>query len=869
MPQSGLFHRLSAAGALRIGGLQLPYFFLLLLLIGFGMAIGRGVSNTLFLKRYGIEYLPVIFLMQGLTLSCLSLVYATVADRHAPEKVMAAILAAVVAAVMILWLAGNFGAPDIVWGALYLLYVTASETLALHATLYVGAAYFGEQAKRLAPMAFAGGPLGDMLGGITLILLAPRLGAETTALLWPLFAALALVLVLFRHRHDSRLLPNAPRSRHLAQTLRQLRQGREFLKRSPLLRHISLAVMYSVIAVFISAYLFKRTYANAVPDAESLAALYGLVILVSGASTFLLQMGLVPGLIQRFGLRNINLVFPLTLLASMMAFFSPWALAAATAAAYNRYVLLAAVRNPVRALMLQALPDSMQGRVRALALVVMTPAAMIASGLILYFWHASHTAIVLIGVAAALLSLHSAWLANRAYADALISTLRERHFVAPDQFTGWNERGSRRLIGELIGHLQGTDPERAENAANMLLTHFPEAAAAPITRFLDRAPIPLRDRLAHALAPRLQAGQRAALTDALLAGDVHAQATALVIALRNHWPLPWDRIDSGQKCAHPRLLACRWVEGLAQPDDAAARELLRNCLMGDDSRLRRAVLSTLRLAPNSRAQPLLLEALTAATDMQTALPVLAALAAQEQALPAAAAPQLRRRVLQATDAAGQNALLALIVRLPAAQRQELLLLLLDTPHPKVGAGVTAALQDSVPDGLAATLQEALRAGSLGSRGRQRAVGILATRLDHAALCGLAADYARQAMDYARLAQQLDRSPDRSTRLLQIALGERVLDLRRLGFSALDHGPLQAPARALRAALGNTDRRLVERCKELIELVPDRRAREILTLLFAAGPHPAPAASIDVTPAIEQLRRGTDPWLAACALQGAP
>lgn len=867
MPQIRIFPRFSSTGTLRAGGSHLPYFFLLLLLIGFGMAIARGVSNTLFLRRYGIEHLPVIFLIQGLTLSSLSLIYATVADRYPPERVMAAILGGVIAAVMLLWLAADFGAPDIVWGALYLLYVTASETLALHATLYVGATFFGEQAKRLAPIAFAGGPVGDMLGGLTLILLAPRLGAETTALLWPLFIGLALTLLLFRHRHEINRLPAAPRSRQLAQTLRQLRQGRDFLKRSALLRHVSLSVMYGVIAVFISAYLFKRTFAETLHDAESLAALYGLIILISGASTFLLQMGLVPALIRRFGLRNINLVFPLTMLATLLAFFSPWALAAATAAAYNRYVLLAAVRNPVRALMLQALPDSMQGRVRALALVVMTPAAMVASGLILYFWHGSQTAITLIGLAAALLSLRSAWLANLAYADALIATLRERHFVAPEQFTGWSEQGSQRLVAELVGHLQGKDFESAENAAGILLAHFPEAAVAPIISSLGRIPVPLCDRLAHAVAPLLEARQRDALYDALFAGDIHARATALTIALRNRWPLPWDRIDAEESRSHPRLQVCRWAQGLAETNDDDAREMLRQCLRGDDLRLRHAALSTLTLAPAANALPLLLEALPAIADRHAAVPFLHALAAQKQTLPTDLAPFLQDLMARTPDAGGQEALLAVTVRLPATEQRALLLTLLDTPHPRVGAGVTAALQASMPTGLGSELQNALRNGRLGSRGQERAVGILATRRDHDAMCELAADCATRAAHYELLAGQLADQGERSAQLLQIALRERVLDLRRLGFSALGHGPLQALARTLRAALGSTDLRLTARCEELIELVPDARTRTIFTSLFSPGRQSAgQAAGTDVKSAIVELRRGKDAWLAACALQ---
>jgi len=867
VPQSRYLHLLSATGALRTGGFHLPYFFLLLLLIGFSMAIARGVSNTLFLRRYGIEYLPVIFLMQGITLSSLSLIYATVADRYPPERVMAAILGVVAAAVMILWLAAHLGAPDMVWGALYLLYVTASETLALHATLYVGATFFGEQARRLAPIAFAGGPVGDMLGGITLILLAPRLGTETIALLWPLFAGLALSLVLIRHRHDINRLPGASRTRHLAQTLRQLRQGRDFLKRSTLLRHVSLSVMYSVIAVFISAYLFKRTFAESLHDAESLAAIYGLIILVSGASTFMLQMGLVPALIQRFGLRNMNLVFPLTLLATLTAFFSPWALAAATAAAYNRYVLLAGVRNPVRALMLQALPDTMQGRVRALALVVMTPAAMIASGLILYFWHASQTVITLIGCAAALLSLRSAWLANRAYADALISTLRERHFVAPEQFTGWSEHGGQRLIAELLGHLRGNDFEKAENAASILLAQFPDVAVAPIIEQLARLPIPLRDRLAHAVAPRLQPEQRHILHDALFAGDVHAHATALTIALRNRWPLPWDRIDPADRHGHPRLLVCHWAEALAAGTDASALATLRKMVMGDDPRLRRVALSTLTQAPSVKALPLLLDALAAAADGRAALPVLHALAAQEQTLPPTLAPHLQQLLARTSDGKGQEALLAVIVRLPPAGQQDLLLPLLDTPHPTVGAGATAALLTNAASELEAALQEALRNGSLSARGQERAIGILATLLKRGPLCELAAGYAQLATRYSLLASQLERCPGKPARLLQIALRERVTDLRRLGFAAFCYGPLQALARTLRAAMGSTDSRLTERCRELIELVPDTPTRDVLAMLFFSGQESrAQSTIIDLASAVAELRGGKDAWLAACAHQ---
>ena len=47
---------------------HVAYFFGLFFLIGGGMAMGRGTADALFFKRYGIEYLPVMYIVgqQGL-----------------------------------------------------------------------------------------------------------------------------------------------------------------------------------------------------------------------------------------------------------------------------------------------------------------------------------------------------------------------------------------------------------------------------------------------------------------------------------------------------------------------------------------------------------------------------------------------------------------------------------------------------------------------------------------------------------------------------------------------------------------------------------------------------------------------------------
>jgi len=62
------------------------YFFGFFLIIGFGMALGNATANALFLKRFGIDYLPVVYLVQGIACFFAMILYASVADILSAER---------------------------------------------------------------------------------------------------------------------------------------------------------------------------------------------------------------------------------------------------------------------------------------------------------------------------------------------------------------------------------------------------------------------------------------------------------------------------------------------------------------------------------------------------------------------------------------------------------------------------------------------------------------------------------------------------------------------------------------------------------------------------------------------------------------
>jgi hypothetical protein len=247
--------------------------------------------------------------------------------------------------------------------------------------------------------------------------------------------------------------------------------------------------------------------------------------------------------------------------------------------------------------------------------------------------------------------------------------------------------------------------------------------------------------------------------------------------------------------------------------------------------------------------------------------LLEALVALGEPLPGTLAPHLHRLLAQTPGAAGQAALLAAAALLPEDEKFGLLLPLLDSAHPKVGAGGTAQLRAADPTHTIPRLHQALSDGSLSPRGQEHALALVSEHLDDVQLRALGLEYAHRAASYVALAAQLSSTLTPSSELLQIALQERSVDLRRLGLATFGRSALQGLARTLRAALESTDLRLLARCHEAIDMVPDETARTILHALSAKRPLHAPMAdSSGLLAALDALRLGPDPWLAACAAQ---
>jgi hypothetical protein len=511
---------------------NLVYFLSFFMLVSAGMAIGRSTADALFLKRLGVEYLPLMYMAQSLLLAMVSLVYVAFADRIPAEKFFRALFGALLALVLASWLAMSVSGGTLVYPAYYLVYEVASELLLVHAALYMNQNMNTLQAKRLMPLVYAGAQIGTITGGLLLVIAAPLFGTQNLLLLWCVLLITASVLLAVRHqRHGTSTHFRATRKSGnlLGDCIEQVRQGIKFTRNSSLLRASSFALFFMVIAFYILSYSVNRIYSQTFDSEESLTRFFGLLTAVTSTIALATQLLITNRAIRHFGIRTMNLLFPWTTLASLAALTANFALPAALLGSLNKDTLMPAIRNPVRSMFFNVLPDYMQGRARAMSVALVLPLALLTCGLLLIIMQRLDNPGYFLGpgMLAAGLYLFFSRRMNHAYVSTILATLKER-LILPDKRMYADLKGTGNdTLEEIMRGIRQSDTEVALAFASALATAYPDRATQLIlqrTAGMDNASA---DRFLKILAPLELAGHAAELRNLGKQGDPHLQASIM------------------------------------------------------------------------------------------------------------------------------------------------------------------------------------------------------------------------------------------------------------------------------------------------------------------------------------------------------
>ena len=855
---------------------KFAYFLALFMVVSTGLSIGRGTADALFIKNFGIQYLPMMYVGLGVGMAMFSVVYAAYVDRVAPERTFVALLGGLALMLVGTWSMMMTPGMSAVYPLYYLLFEIGSELLVMHAAFYFSANFDPAQSKRLLPMTMAGLQLGDIAGGVILTL-APLIGVAGLVLTWAGLSVLGLAIIALRHRRIgvSPFFSPGRRGGGLTRTVDQITQGVKFIGRSSLLRYSAISVLFMVVALYSSGYAAYVIYSENFPTAAELSQLFGCLTIVSSALTLALQFFVTGRMLERFGVRNVNLLFPLSTLMTLVAIIASFGLGAAILSTLNRRVLMPAFRNPSRQLLFDALPDYIQGRARALFLVLVLPLGYILVGLVLTAlktWQAPY-AYLAAGAAASLVFLIYSVKTNQAYVAALMTTLKERLFLPRSGLAMKGGAPDPALFGHLVEGVRHADEQVCMSYTKKLADSFPEQATPIILARMRDAGSPLRDALIRMIGPRLSAEQLAGLEDRARQGDAHEQATVLAMRFEANDPDAFERLDECFASANPRMVACGVLgvlRGGLEERRGAAIDQWRALLAGTGKDRIAAALDLGAEAPMpstflSRLCDLLEQG---SDDVRRA--VLTALRTGAPSADSRLAALLEEQSMS-RDRRVRAACVECYRLLSPAERERMCVFALQDAHPDVVSAAMRVIGEN-HDALPQRVFEWLESSRAAPRRQQMAIACLAHEsIPHPLLEDFATRKLADAALMAAAQRILAGEPDdgAAVTLFKIVIGERMAQTIDVALMAMESMSDTGALKVVHAALKSRDARQVARAREALSYVAHRAlATQLEKLLSPDASDAAPAAAhlTDRAGILAWCRRHADDWLLNCAEQ---
>jgi HEAT repeat protein len=498
------------------------------MLVGGGLAIGRGSSDALFFKRFGTQYLPHMFFATSILLVLASALYAQVADKWRPGKVLLAMSAGVAALLAANWLLMQFGGSPYAFVAYFLIYAVFSEILLVHFSFYAGSFFDVQQGKRLTSLVNAAARLGAIIGGLLLGGLVQIWPAPALALVWMASLLLIVATVLWKARRSEGIL-SGPK-------IRSRRSGMLnalfFARRSKLLRVTALGAFLLIVLVSLQDYIVATLLTRHFEREQDLTAFFGLFFAFSNALVLVMQIVVTNRLLHRYGLRAVNMIFPWSTLASFALLAWSPGVVTATLARFNYMGMLPAFRIPAANLFFKALPAYMQGRARALILGLVLPAGLAVAGLGLMFVPVEmvDTLLPVLGVVLALGFVAVKYRKNVAYSNSLTELIRQQVFAEKTALLDQDVRMDRRVARKIAAGIPDCPDAAAAMAfVDVLCEHAPQEAGELLLEVAPRAGIKVQDYLLRRLARLRPEGWEAYARGLVHHEDLHLSSTALEV----------------------------------------------------------------------------------------------------------------------------------------------------------------------------------------------------------------------------------------------------------------------------------------------------------------------------------------------------
>jgi len=493
----------------------------IMLFTSIGAALGGTGIEALFFARFGVEYLPYMFVGLGITSMIMSFGFSA-ALGSIPHRVLYISIPLFIAVILIGARLALFTRLSWLYPALWLGKEILNFLIGILIWGIAGVVCDTRQAKRLFPLFNASRILGQVIGGFVTGVLVNTIGIENLLLTWA--GTMLLAFVLGRTLLRNQQLPSLPtaKSRQKQPTLiQEMQRGYQYVQKSKLMRWVSLAAILFSLLYFSISLPFSRAATEQYVNEKNLAAFLGLFNGISTAAAFLASLFFANRLFARFGIMFCILVFPIIYLIGFASLALLPIFAIVVSFRFAQMLWLSGIADPAYQAMFNVVPNERRDQVRTFINGVPEQAGVFIAGAILIIGEQTLAPqqLYIVGLIAAALCTFAIYRARGGYNEALIEALQAGNphlFYSEEQpFGGFRQDAVavqaalnglidpdpiiRRVSAEILGHLSLPEAETpllnglSDSDAIVRASCLRALAQAKTTSAIDRITASLQD----------------------------------------------------------------------------------------------------------------------------------------------------------------------------------------------------------------------------------------------------------------------------------------------------------------------------------------------------------------------------------------
>ncbi len=480
------------------------FFWFFTFLSWFSLSLGDAIADTLFIKRAGVENLPTMFIICSVfaipVSVLLTLLHGRVEKRNLTFVAGLISAAAIAAAVHFV----NSDAESVL--ACHFLYFITNLLLFIYPVILsviISTQFNALKAKRLLPVIFTGVICGRIAAGLSLSRLA--IVYQVSQILWVWLFLHIFSVLFFLIGAGSFIKPQIQSfftRENERKKVRLPEKFRNFIRSLTESRLVLFLVVSSVcsnlayyLAEFQAASIFNRHF----PSENELARFYGFFTIFSSFFAFLFQ-GLITGsLIQRLGISNTNLIYPLLVLAGFTGTTLSFSLIPGVALKFIQSGLQNALFQPVNSLFYNALPPREKGRIITINEGILQPLGTVFTGALLLYAGKENDLTRFFPIVAALVWVTAAIMIRRPYRDSLLKLLRSSNlnFFRKDEIEKLNLDPN--TLKLLLTNLDTADEDTTSLIIQLIVNHGDrssrEQLAEKLRHFPDDRKIEVLDKV--------------------------------------------------------------------------------------------------------------------------------------------------------------------------------------------------------------------------------------------------------------------------------------------------------------------------------------------------------------------------------------